>query len=299
MPNETTERRVDLHVHTAVSDGSLSPTELVRLAAELGLAGVAITDHDTLDGVAEAQREGAVAGVEVVSGVEISVGIDLPTKHGRARSMHLLVYHLALDGALAARLRELQDWRVERNARLIDRLGALGIPVTMEEVRGAKEGLIGRPHFAAAMVKRGYVKDLPEAFERYLKVGRPAYLKKQRLSAEEAIVLARGEGAVPVVAHPGLLGVSDERLRRALEGWKALGLCGIEVDHSQHDEPYRGRLRRMAADLDLLCTGGSDFHGSAKPNIGLGSGRRGNVAVSERLLEQLLSCTRSSSTTAP
>jgi 3',5'-nucleoside bisphosphate phosphatase len=284
--------RVDLHVHTSASDGSLSPREVVCLAAELGLAGIAITDHDTIDGVAEGQAAAIGTGVVVVPGVEISVAIDYPSRTGRARSMHLLVYHLSLDGALAAKLRELQAWRCERNERMLVRLAELGMVMTMDEVRGTCRGQIGRPHFGYALVRRGYARDLQDSFDRFLKDGQPAYLRKRRLKAEDAISLARSEGAVPVVAHPGSMKMNDKTLKVAFAAWKESGLCGVEVDHSQHDKPYRSRLRKLAAHEGLLATGGSDFHGAPKPGVALGSGRRGNVQVPVSVLGELASLVR-------
>lgn len=285
---------VDLHVHTTASDGRLTPREVVRMAAEIGLSGIAITDHDTLGGVEEAVAEGARSGVTVVPGVELSVTVDFETPERRLTEVHMLVYHMRIGGLLAQKLREIREWRGSRNERLVERLGELGMPVTPDEVSALAKDVVGRPHFAAALVQRGYVKDLDEAFEHYLGEGKPAFLQKKRLSAEEAIDLARAEGAVPVLAHVGasprlhgLRGLGDEVLQSALKAWTARGLGGVEVEHPEQDEACRTKLRRWAADLDLVTTGGSDFHGAAKPSIALGSGRNGNVAVPASALEGL------------
>ena len=281
-------QRIDLHAHTTASDGTLTPTELVRRAAQEGLVGLAVTDHDTVDGVAEAMAVGARLGVEVIPGVEISLEYAGPKVEGRAGWMHLLVYHLSLDGPLANELRELQTWRATRNHRIIAKLCDLGLEMTLEEVAAASGGgQIGRPHFATVMLRKGYIETRQEAFDRYLAKGAPAYEDKRRLSPDDAISRARAEGAVPVLAHPYSLGLTGEDLRTHLAHWRDQGLCGLEVIYPDHGPELRDTFTTLAADLGLIATGGTDFHGGNKPHIALGRGIDGNVTVPATILSEI------------
>lgn len=279
-------RRVDLHAHTTASDGTLSPSELVRLACTSGLAGVAVTDHDTMDGVQEALVEGTACGVEVVPGVEISLEYKGPMVGKRGAWMHLLVYHLSPDGPLGTELADMQRWRAERNVRMIRKLAELGLPMTLDEVAAVSGGgQLGRPHFAQVMLDKGYVATRQEAFDRFLAKGGPAYEEKQRLEPDDAIARARAEGAVPVLAHPYSLGLEGDALRERLARWTDLGLCGLEVEYTEHTPAFRASLAGLAGELGLLATGGSDFHGANKTDILLGSGRDHNVRVPWAALE--------------
>jgi len=305
---------IDLHTHTTASDGTFTPAELVRRAKAIGLTAVAITDHDTLDGLPEALSEGERQGITVVPGTEISLDYKGPRlESGRSGWMHLLVYwvdgladprnqepgtrnqeraegaNLAYsEGALAVELRELQRWRAERNQRIIAKLNQLGLELTLDEVVAASGGgQVGRPHFARVLLDKGYVKHRQEAFDRYLTKGAPAYEDKRRLGVEDAISRARAEGAVPVLAHPFSLGLNDEDLRARLAAWKRSGLCGIETIYPEHSNEFRARLNGMARTLDLIATGGTDFHGANKPGQELGRGRDRNVRVEDRVLEDL------------
>ncbi len=285
MPEKTTENRIDLHTHTTASDGTLSPTEVARLAAKKGLVAFAVTDHDTLAGVTSAMAEGARLGVDVITGVEISLDYKGPKVDGRSAWMHLLVYHLPLNGPLARELHDLQKWRAERNVRIIAKLCDLGLNMTLDEVAAASGGgQIGRPHFATVMLDKGYVKTRQEAFDRYLAKGTPAYEDKRRLAPEDALSRARAEGAVPVIAHPYSLGLSGDALRERVTHWRDQGLCGLEVIYPEHGPELREQLTALADDLGLIVTGGSDFHGDNKPGIELGSGRNGNVTVPASIL---------------
>jgi len=282
------EKRIDLHAHTTASDGTKSPTELVRLAATEGLVGLAVTDHDTVDGLAEAMAEGQRLGVEVVPGVEISLEYKGPKVGSRSGWMHLLVYHLPLDGPLANELRQMQAWRASRNALMIEKLCELGLEMTLDEVAAASGGgQIGRPHFAKVMLDKGYIETRQEAFDKYLAKGAPAYLEKQRLEPDDAISRARAEGAVPVLAHPYSLGISGDDLRTRMAHWRDRGLCGLEVIYPEHGPEIRGIFTALASDLGLIATGGTDYHGDNKPHITLGSGIDGNVTVPASVLDEL------------
>ena len=280
--------RCDLHAHTTASDGTKSPTALVQLAAAEGLVGLAVTDHDTVDGIAEAMAEGDRAGVEVVPGVEISLEYKGPMVGARSGWMHLLVYHLSLDGPLARELREMQAWRAARNGLMIEKLCELGLEMSLDEVAAASGGgQIGRPHFARVMLDKGYVETRQEAFDKYLAKGAPAYLDKQRLSPDDAIARARAEGAVPVLAHPYSLGIGGDELRTRLAHWRDRGLCGLEVIYPEQDREVRAFFAGLADDLGLIATGGTDYHGDNKPHIALGRGIDGNVTVPASVLDEI------------
>jgi hypothetical protein len=262
------EKWVDLHVHTSASDGSFSPAQVVKLARAAGLAALGITDHDTVDGNAEAYAAGLLDGVEVVPGVELSCDFT-PT------NVHILGLFIdPANGPLAETLAEVRGFRDRRNPKILERLAALGMPVTPEEVAArAGGGTVGRPHIAAAMVVRGYVKDVAEAFEKYLARGRPAYVPRRRLAAEEGIALIHGAGGLAFLAHPGLLALAPRVVEAMIFKLARAGLDGIEVYYADHLPTDAAFLRRVAEEYELLMTGGTDFHGEAKPGIELGVGR--------------------------
>ncbi|MDH3500745.1 MAG: PHP domain-containing protein, partial [Acidimicrobiia bacterium] len=220
---------VDLHTHSNASDGSESPAAVIRNAAGAGLHAVALTDHDNLDGIDEARAAAADVGVELIPGTELSVEWD-------SGGMHLLVYFLESGpGPLQDAMVGIRDGRTDRNRRLADRLCGLGIDLTYDEVAVEAGGSgIGRPHFASIMVKKGYVPDIPSAFDRYLAAGRPGYEPRSRLGAEEAVALARASGGVPVIAHPHTVGVGVDDYDRAFRKLADVGLGGIECYYSEY-----------------------------------------------------------------
>lgn len=274
------ERRIDLHTHTIASDGTLTPTALVELAARKGLAAIAITDHDTLAAIPDARAVGEKLGVEVIAGVELSVS------HAGA-DVHLLGYFVdPTNAALAERLARFRAVREQRGARMVERLRELGVDITLAEVMAeAKGAALGRPHVARALVAKGIVKSIPEAFDQWLADGRPAHVPKEKLGAQEAIALVHGARGVAVLAHPGLL--PEASRYRIIHDLAALGLDGVEVEHSRHSSEERHRLRDLARELDLVETGGSDFHGENKPGVDLGYGHQGNVRVTVATLAEL------------
>lgn len=273
---------VDLHVHTTASDGALAPREVVQRARQLGIKAIAITDHDTLQGIQEALEEGRKSGVEVVPGVELSV--DFPRG-----TCHLLGYFVdPQNGKLRKILSIVQRSREERNYKMLEKLKALGFELTMDEVKSfSKDGQICRPHFALAMVKRGYVTSVEEAFDRYLKKGGPAYVEKFKLSpgrALRAICEARG---ISVLAHPYTLEMSEEELKVFIGKLKELGLQGIEVYYPDHTPQQVALYLALAREFDLVPTGGTDFHGpTVKEDIELGRGK-GDLLLPYELLEGL------------
>ncbi len=273
---------IDLHTHTTASDGSLQPAELVRAAAAAGLKALAVTDHDTIDGLAEALAAQPAEGLEVVAGVEISV------QGGPTGSMHmlgLLVDHT--HAGLVEGLERLKRARAERNPKIVEKFNQLGISMTMAEVEAFAGGeLVGRPHFAQVLLKRGIVRDRGEAFARYLGNGAPAYVSKFRFSPAEGMSMILAAGGVPVLAHPGMLKLSEPDLERLVRELMQNGLQGIEAFYSEHDQPTRRALASLAGRLGLVISGGTDFHGQPKPDIRLGVGK-GDLRVPPSVLAGL------------
>lgn len=260
--------RIDLHAHSAVSDGTDSPPEFVAAAARAGLDVVALTDHDTFDGLPAALVAAEALGVRVVPGIEISTQF-------RGASVHLLGYGCRTDEPrLAAELERLRGGRDDRVPRMLAKLAGLGMPVdpaTLATARGDAPS-IGRPHIADAMVALGYVADRREAFDRYLADDGPAFVGRYAVGLGKGIELVHGAGGVAVLAHPW--GRSSRDLLTAAVIRRLVGdhgLDGIEVDHLDHDAATRDMLRALAQELDALVTGSSDYHGTGKTDHPLGA----------------------------
>lgn len=288
--------RADLHTHTIASDGMETPAANVRLAAELGLAALAITDHDTTAGVREAMLEGERLGVHVVPGVELSTEAD-------HTDIHLLAYYTDLDDERwQDRLQQLRNVRNVRNELIVERLRALGIDITLAEVEQqtrvartngtvltseekSSEQTTGRPHIAQALLAKGVVTTIKEAFDRYLAQGAAAYVNPPRVHPVEAIEWVKEAGGVPVIAHPGLYNRDDlvEQLIRA-------GVAGIEVYHSDHEEQDIQRYGELASKYGVIATGGSDFHGFRQGKAF--HGPLGSVTVDLSIVKQLREAAR-------
>src|SRR5262245_3429464 len=249
--------RIDLHAHSNRSDGTFTPVELVRLAAERELDVLALTDHDTTDGLEEAFAEGARSGVEVVPGVEFSAEFE-------RSSVHVLCYWMDLgDEGLQAELHRLREDRFRRGELMVERLRSLGVPIEFERVRQiAGEATIVRPHVAQAMVEAGAVETEKEAFERYIGDGRPGHVAKHALDPVDAVALIRAAGGVCVLAHPGMWGDQSSVPDALIERMADAGMRGLEVDHPDHTPETREHYRGVADALGLIATGGSDCHGA-------------------------------------
>ena len=242
---------VDLHSHSTASDGAFAPALVVELAHKAGLSAIALTDHDTLAGVAAAREKAALLGVRVVAGVELSV-ID------GEREVHLLGLHIARVDMLEGELAAIREARRARAVAIVAKLNALGVPITEDLVwTEAGDGAVGRPHIAKALIAGGWVRDQREAFDRYLGAGRPANVDKYRLSAVDGIRLVHEAGGIAVFAHPG----SDGR-RERIEPLVAAGLDGIEVRHPSHSAADISRLTALTEFFGLVPSGGSDWHGA-------------------------------------
>ncbi len=265
-------QKIDLHIHTVYSDGTYTPTKVVKKAKELGLAAISITDHDSVSGVGEAIRAGEKLGVEVVPGIEMSsdAGED---------EIHILGYYLNWkDKIFLAQLQIFQKDRAKRNQRLLKRLEDLGMKLDHQEIKNmAPRGVVSRLHIARLMVKNGYVSSIEEAFEEWLNAGKPAHIKRMKVSPFEVIQLILKVGGIPVFAHPYLSKRDDlipEMVKR--------GLMGIEVYQSVHNEQAVTHYRKIAEEYHLLVTGGSDCHGEGKGEILMGT-----VDVPASILEKL------------
>jgi predicted metal-dependent phosphoesterase TrpH len=250
---------VDLHTHSTASDGARAPREVVRAARDIGLAAMALTDHDTVDGLPEARQEGESLGVRVVSGIELSAveGAD---------ETHLLGLHLRDIGVLETRLRDLRQMRLTRAERMVARLNELGVRVSLEDVLAQSAGgAVGRPHIARALVNDGWATDLRDAFDRYLGNGKAAFIPKDRLSLSDAIAMIHAAGGLAILAHPGQSGT-----RKRVESLLPLGLDGLEVRHPSHSPEDIARLQALVEHFRLTPSGGSDWHGVTEGGRSLG-----------------------------
>jgi predicted metal-dependent phosphoesterase TrpH len=279
---------IDLHSHTNESDGTSTPGELIRLAQQAGLDALSITDHDTFEGYEKALPYAREAGLELVRGIELNTRLE-GLNGKQVRYMHLLAYFPVSEPTKEFQdwLREQRDERRSRNEKLAASLREHGVDIRLEEVVARGRSLAGRPHFARILVEKGYAASIEDAFNRYLGEEAPSYVQRESKTAEEAIAMVRAGRGIPVIAHPVRLGLSRDQEREVFAGLKQDGALGLEVYHSEHPARLQAQYVQLAKDLDLLPTGGSDFHGSVKPNIELGSGLYGNVRVPREFLDGL------------
>jgi len=274
---------IDLHTHSTVSDGSEAPERIVELAHEVGCSAVALTDHDSLAGLARARDRADRLGIRLVAGCEVSC---VPIATG---GVHVLVYFVDdPTSPLGRELDRLRDDRRARNLALVERLNQLGIAVTLPMVaaHAGSDAGIGRPHFAQAMVDLGTVGSVDEAFERYLGNGGTAYVPKGRLTVADVCGLARDSGGVAVLAHPTTVGLAGDALAEVVRGMADAGLGGLEAVYGRYSPQLRTDLGNLARRFGLVATGGSDFHGATKPDLYVGTGT-GDLKVPDRVLDQL------------
>ena len=270
---------IDLHSHTDASDGTFSAPQLIAEAERVGVQVLGITDHDTFAGYDAAVPVARQAGLELVCGIELSTKL-----HGR--SVHLLGYFLSQDsvGELRNWILDMQAARRDRNVRLVERLRSLGFDITLEEVQARGRGLTARPHFAQVMVQKGYVATIQQAFDDYLDESAVGYVYRHEPTFAEGVAMIRNAGGIASLAHPvrvaGDLPAMMPELCRD-------GLNAIEVYHSDHQPHQAGMYLGLAKQYGLLVTGGSDFHGDAKPGLRLGTGRGGNLKIPDDLFEKL------------
>ena len=242
---------VDLHSHSTASDGTVAPEEVIEAALRCGLTALALTDHDTIEGIPTARAAGARAGVRVISGVELSAFHE-------GHEVHLLALHLTHLEGLQRRLTELRTMRYNRAQAIVEKLNTLGVPLTLDEVLlQSNGGAVGRPHVARALIARGVVQDFRDAFTKYLGSAGTAFVPKEHFSIEDAIAIAHEAGALAIWAHPG-----DGGRRDRLEPLVAAGLDGLEIRHPSHSGEDVKRLQALADFFNLVPSGGSDWHGA-------------------------------------
>ncbi|BDQ37844.1 phosphatase [Pseudodesulfovibrio nedwellii] len=273
---------IDLHSHSTASDGTLSPTELIKLAKESGLDAIAITDHDTFQGVPEALAAGEKYGIEVIPGAELS--LESPEGTGWIHVVALWLPENAIE------LQEAFDWvqegRKTRNQEIVEKLRTLGINITYEGVAARAKGTIGRPHFAQELMALGVVSSIDEAFKVWIGDNGRAYIPKRKLTPEQAFPILNKIGATSILAHPFALGLNLKDTEKVVKDLMEFGLDGIEVYYTEHSDAEVKAYKEMAERLGLLLSGGSDFHGSVKPKIRLGKGK-GGLHVPTELLEKM------------
>ncbi|MBR0112284.1 MAG: PHP domain-containing protein [Clostridia bacterium] len=274
------EKYIDLHTHSIKSDGSMTPSQVVDEAKRAGLAAMALSDHDTTDGVKEAMARGKENGIEVVPAIEFSVQSDTET--------HILAYYLDIDNPKLIRIldecKQTRNYRNEETCRLLNKLG---FDVTMEEARAiAPNGIIGRAHFARILMDKGYTSSVKEGFKLYLENGKSAYCGVQRLKAEETVELIRECGGLSFVAHLHLIKMDDEPLKKFLGNLKEHGLSGVEGYYTEYTPEMQAKYQQMAKDMGLLISGGTDFHAAMKPHISIGTGT-GNLRIPYSVLENI------------
>lgn len=271
---------IDLHTHSTCSDGTLTPTEVVKLAKEKGLSAIALTDHDTIDGLTGAIEAGKKYGIEVITGIEFSVASDT--------EMHLLGLDFDIEcPEITSILDEMIIQRDKRNLKVIELLENIGIYITIDDILAeATSKVTGRSQIAKAMLKKGYVSSIKEAFDKYLSFGKPAFVPRNTLSPEDAIRIIKNSNGKSFLAHLNQIGKSDEELYEILKHLKEAGLDGIEGYYTEYTDDMNRRYRKMADDLGLLLSGGSDFHGTNKDNYNLGTGK-GNLRIPYEVLEKI------------
>ncbi len=270
---------IDLHTHSNCSDGSMSPSELVIHAARNGLAAIALTDHDTVNGIKEAVAKGKDCGIEVVPAIEFSAKSETLT--------HILGYYIDVDNInITSILDEIVAARRERNVMTAKLLQELGFDVTLEEAAAiAPGGIIGRAHFAKLLMDKGYTSSVKESFDKYLAAGKPAYFTNQKLEAKRIIEAIHSAGGVAFLAHPHQMKLGDG-LEDYVKELVSYGLDGMEGYYSEYDSNMQTEYQAMAARYGLALSGGTDFHGEMKPHISIGIGL-GNMSVPYSVLENI------------
>lgn len=266
MPLYPPRTKVDLHMHSTISDGTLPPKELVQLAAQAKLEVISLTDHDAIDGLDDAHEEAKLHGIRLIDGVELSAAYS-------GGSLHVLGYHFdRKDPLLLETLERYQSARSTRNHQIMERLKELGIHTDYAELEAIAPGnkSLGRAHIAKLLVDKGVVKNMDRAFAEYLNPGKKAFIDKEFLTPTEAVQLIKKAGGIAVVAHPVTLRIGIERLGRFLLELKEAGLDGLEAYSTAQDRSHCNRYARLAKELGLMITGGSDFHGSNKKNVVIG-----------------------------
>jgi predicted metal-dependent phosphoesterase TrpH len=272
---------IDLHMHSTFSDGTYTPEELVKEGVAIGLKAMALTDHDTTNGVGRFLAAAKEAGVRALTGVEVSADPNQGT-------MHVLGYCVEpTDPVLVEHLKWIREGRDARNVEILHKLNELGCHITMEQIRSyAGEDVVGRPHFAQALIAAGYAKDKKDAFEKYLARGKAAYVERRRLSPAATLELIRRAKGVPVLAHPFTLNLDPGALRQQVKELVGAGLLGIEVYYSEHTPERIKEYLKLAKEFNLVASGGTDFHGANSPQVRMGYGF-GNMSIPDDIADKI------------
>ncbi len=263
---------IDLHTHSTSSDGTLTPTELIQKASSIGLTALALTDHDTLDGLEEAENAAIRLGIQFVPGIEL----EIEHHPGEFHLLGLGLEHWR-GSSLESSLQFLRHHRNNRNSEILSLMQKDGFDITEEELKETAKGrIIARPHFARLLVEKNIAKSMKHAFDKFLGVDQKYYIPKKVILLEDALRLIKDAGGHPVIAHPLSLYLSWGKLPARLEEWKAMGIEGIEAWHSGANANQGNRLEKLADSLGLFVTGGSDYHGENRKDrkLGLGGGRK-------------------------
>ncbi len=277
-------KTIDLHAHTTASDGTYTPEALVDYAAKKALKALAVTDHDTVDGINRALNQAQqYPQLEIIPGIEYSTNSDICKP-----DIHILGYYIdPSDHHFTHKLKDIVDSRIHRNEKMIKRMQEAGMAITMADVTATSDdGVITRAHFAKAMVETGIVNRMSHAFDRYIGDGKPFYIEREKVTQKMAIDMILENGGVPVLAHPVLYGLSLKKLDILLTELVSYGLRGIEgiyTTYKTHETEY---IKRLAKDHNLIVTGGSDFHGDIKPGIDLGTGY-GDLSIPYSIRDEL------------
>lgn len=274
-------KRIDLHTHSTASDGSCTPTEVMEAAVNAGLAAVALTDHDTMQGVPEAMEAAEKLDIECIPGIELSAVYG-------DREVHIVGLFLdPRNSVLAKRLDSFRQIRKQRNLRMIEKMQAAGVDITMEKVRDLEgDAVITRANLARYLVHVGYAVSIKEVFDKYLSPGLPFYVPKTGVTPEDAVRAIRDGGGTAILAHPLLYDFTPAQLDTCIELLKNYGLQGIETYYSTYSPADERNMKRLADRHGLLWSGGSDFHGSVKPHIQIGKGM-GHLVIPYDILDKL------------
>lgn len=273
--------KIDLHVHSDKSDGSLSPSDLVSYAIKQGVTAFALTDHDTVDGIDEALAAAKGTSVTVIPGIELSTAYE-------GKDIHIVGLFIDKEQqAFRERIQRFANARINRNIEMCEKLTEYGMPLTYDElIAEFPDSVITRAHYARLMVKKGYVKSLKEAFERYIGDHGPCFIPRKKISPEEGVRFILSANGLPVLAHPMQYGMGNERLQEMIDRLKEAGLVALEAIYCTHTPSEEAKLCKLAKDNGLLISGGSDFHGVAKPGLKLGTGY-GRLHVPQQVLDEL------------
>lgn len=271
----------DLHTHSIASDGTISPSEIISIAKNTGLTSIALTDHDTTDGLAEFKESGYKYGIEAIAGVELAAAY---------KNTELHIVGLFIDyknKELASDMEYIVNERIERNERMINALNNIGIKISIEELEENAGGkIITRAHYANVMTEKGYVRNNAEAFGNYIGSGKPGYVKRKTLTPERCIKTILNAGGVPILAHATLYGFNYLDIYTTVGKLKGYGLMGMETIYSTYTKKQSREMKKICKHYKLLQSGGSDFHGANKPDISIGKGR-GNLGIPQEFAEKM------------